>query len=60
VTRVVIDTKVFVSSFFGDNPRRITDLWKTGKFILCLSRPIIEEYKDYMRIKIISPKCVFR
>ena len=49
MTRVVIDTNVFVSSFFGGNPRRIIDLWKTGKVILCLSRPIIEEYVDVLR-----------
>jgi hypothetical protein len=49
VTRVVIDTDVFVSSFFGGNPRRIIDLWKTGKVILCLSRPINEEYVDVLR-----------
>jgi len=30
-------------------PRRIIDLWKTGKVILCLSRPIIEEYVDVLR-----------
>ena len=49
MTRVVIDTNVFVSSFFGGNPRRIIDLWKTGKIILCLSRLIIEEYVDVLR-----------
>ena len=49
MTRVVIDTNVFVSSFSGGTPRRIIDLWKTGKVILCLSRPIIEEYVDVLR-----------
>jgi len=49
VTRVVIDTNVFVSSFFGGKPRRIIDLWKTGKIILCLSSLIIEEYVDVLR-----------
>ena len=42
--KVVIDTNVFVSSFFGGLPRKIIDLWKTGEVILCLSQPIIEEY----------------
>ncbi len=42
--RVVVDTNVFVSSFFGGNPRKIIDLWKTGQITLCLSRPIIDEY----------------
>ena len=26
--KVVIDTNVFVSSFFGGNPRKVIDLWK--------------------------------
>ncbi|MDA8163956.1 MAG: putative toxin-antitoxin system toxin component, PIN family [Desulfobacteraceae bacterium] len=42
--RAVIDTNVFVSSFFGGNPRKIIDLWKNGEITLCLSRPIVEEY----------------
>ncbi len=42
--RVVTDTKVFVSSFFGGNPRKIIDLWKNGSIVLCLSQEIIEEY----------------
>jgi hypothetical protein len=42
--RVVIDTNIFVSSFFGGNPRRIIDLWKTDKIILCLSKDILDEY----------------
>ncbi len=42
--RVVIDTNVFVSSFFGGNPRKIIDLWKNGEIVLCLSRPILDEY----------------
>lgn len=42
--RVVIDTNVFVSSFFGGNPRKIIDLWKNGSIVLCLSQEIIEEY----------------
>lgn len=42
--KVVVDTNVFVSSFFGGLPRQIIDLWKDGKLTLCLSQPIIEEY----------------
>lgn len=42
--KIVVDTNVFVSSFFGGNPRRIVDLWKTGEVSLCLSPPIVEEY----------------
>lgn len=41
---VVIDTNVFVSSFFGGNARRIIDLWKEGKVRLCLSKAILDEY----------------
>jgi len=46
--KVVIDTNVFVSSFFGGNPRRIVDLWFSGKLILCVSRPILKEYFDVL------------
>jgi len=42
--RVVIDTNVFVSSFFGGLPRKIINLWKNDHIILCLSQDIIEEY----------------
>lgn len=42
--RIVIDTNVFVSSFFGGIPRQITDHWFSGKVILCVSRPILKEY----------------
>lgn len=42
--RVVIDTNVFVSSYFGGIPRKIIDLWKNGSIVLCLSQDIIEEY----------------
>ncbi len=42
--RVVIDTNVFVSSFFGGNPRRIIDLWNKGNLTLCLSKVILDEY----------------
>lgn len=44
--KVVIDTNVFVSSFFGGLPRKIIDLWKEGKITLCLSQSIIEEYLE--------------
>ncbi len=47
--KVVIDTNLFVSSFFGGNPRRIIDLWKKGKIILCLSKNILEEYIDVLQ-----------
>lgn len=47
--RVVIDTNIFVSSFFGGNPRKIIDLWKSEKITLCLSSVILDEYIDVLR-----------
>ena len=47
--KVVADTNVFVSSFFGGNPRKIVDLWKSGQLTLCLSRPIIDEYIEVLQ-----------
>jgi putative PIN family toxin of toxin-antitoxin system len=47
--KIVLDTNVFVSTFFGGNPRRIIDLWKTGEISLCLTPPIIEEYTEVLR-----------
>jgi uncharacterized protein len=47
---IVIDTNVFVSSFLSlkDAPKRVIDLWKTGRIILCLSRDIIAEYVEVL------------
>jgi hypothetical protein len=42
--KVVLDTNIFVSSFFGGKPKKIIDLWKNGKIILCLSDSILDEY----------------
>ena len=47
--KVVIDTNVFVSSFFGGNPRKIIDLWKDGRITLCLSGAILDEYTDVLQ-----------
>jgi putative PIN family toxin of toxin-antitoxin system len=47
--KVVIDTNIFVSSFFGGNSRRIIDLWKKGKITLCLSKDILDEYTDVLQ-----------
>ncbi len=47
--RVVIDTNIFVSSFFGGNPRKIIDLWKKGEISLCLSRDVLDEYIDVLQ-----------
>ena len=46
--KIVIDTNVFVSSFFGGIPREIVNQWKTGKMTLCLSQKIIEEYIEVL------------
>jgi len=45
----VIDTNVFVSSFFGGNPRKIIEYWKSGQIVLCLSPPIVDEYVNVLR-----------
>ncbi len=47
--KVVIDTNVFVSSFFGGNPKKIIDLWKNQKITLCLSHAVLDEYIDVLR-----------
>ncbi len=46
--KVVIDTNIFVSSFFGGIPREIINYWKIGKITLCLSQVIIEEYLEVL------------
>ena len=48
MTKVVLDTNVFVSSFFGGNPREVVNLWKTGEITLCLSRAIVDEYIEVL------------
>ena len=47
--KVVVDTNVFISSFFGGNPRKVIDLWKAGEITLCLSSVIIEEYIEVLQ-----------
>ena len=49
MTKVVVGTNVLVSSFFGGNPRKIIDLWKSGHVTLCLSKPIVDEYVHVLR-----------
>jgi putative PIN family toxin of toxin-antitoxin system len=44
-----VDTNVFISSFFGGNPRQVIDLWKSGEITLCLSKPIVDEYIEVLR-----------
>ena len=45
---IVIDTNVFVSSFFGGNPKKVVDLWKTGQLKICVTNEIIEEYFEVL------------
>ena len=47
--KVVIDTNVFVSSFFGGNSRKIIDLCKKGKISLCVSKNILDEYIEVLQ-----------
>lgn len=47
--RVVLDTNVLDSSFFGGNPRSAVDIWKTGDIALCLSKPVIDEYVEVLQ-----------
>lgn len=47
--RVVVDTNIFVSSFFGGHPRSIIDLWTRGEIMLCLSPAIIDEYMAVLK-----------
>lgn len=42
--KAVIDTNVFVSSFFGGNPKAVLDQWKQGALQWCLSPQILDEY----------------
>ena len=60
MNKVVIDTNIFISSFFGGLSRKVIDEWENGKILLCLSQEIIEEYievlnrlglKDILEIK---------
>jgi putative PIN family toxin of toxin-antitoxin system len=47
--RVVLDTNVFVSSFFGGNPRAVIDLWRHDRITLCLCPTILAEYLAVLR-----------
>ena len=42
--RVLVDTKVFVASFYGGDPREIIRLWSRSEITLCLSAEIVDEY----------------
>ena len=46
--RIVVDTNVLVSNFFGGKPREVMDLWRDGHFVLCLSDEIVAEYLEVL------------
>ncbi len=46
--RVVVDTNVLVSSFFGGPPRQVIERWKRGEITLCVSRDLIDEYVEVL------------
>jgi len=47
--KVVLDTNVLVSSFFGGKPQQVIALWARGAVTLCLSPAIAEEYIAVVR-----------
>lgn len=47
--KAVIDTNVFISSFFGGNPRKIISYWEKGEIVWCVSKPIIDEYIEVLK-----------
>lgn len=42
--RVVIDTSIFIASFWEGRSRTAVELWKKGKITLCASEAILKEY----------------
>jgi len=46
--RVVVDTNVFVSSFFGGPPGQIIECWRRGDITLCVSRDLLDEYVEVL------------
>ena len=54
--RVVLDANVFVSSFFGGYPRRITGLWAEARIQLCLTRAIVREYTQVLERMGLGPE----
>ena len=54
--RLVIDTNILISSFFGGNPKEVIDLWRRGSALLCLTREVLEEYLRVMARLPIAPE----
>jgi len=42
--KVVIDTSIFIASFWEGKSRDVVELWKKGKITLCVSKAILKEY----------------
>lgn len=56
--RVVVDTNVFVSSFFGGPARQAIERWKRGEITLCVSRDLIDEYTDVLNRLRLQPNLI--
>ena len=56
--RVVVDTNVLVSSFFGGPPREVIERWKRGEIMLCISRDLIDEYVEVLNRLGLQPDLV--
>jgi putative PIN family toxin of toxin-antitoxin system len=54
--RLVIDTNVLISSFFGGNPKEVMDLWSRGSALICLTQEVLEEYLRVMARLPIAPQ----
>ena len=54
--RAVLDTNVIVSSFLNPHgtPSRVREAWRTDRFELCLSNPLLIEIQDVLRRPVIS------
>ena len=46
--RVVLDTNVVVSAFWGGLPRDVVLAWLNGKYTLLISAPILAEYHEVL------------
>lgn len=59
--RAVIDTNVFVSSFFGGIPLKVIECWFSGRLTLCVSKPLLKEYFDVLsRFKFEDDSLLYR
>ena len=47
--RVVLDTNIIVSGYLGGALEAIIVAWKSGKFALVVSKPIVDEYLKVLR-----------